>query len=90
MRSKSAVPVVKVTARSDMAAVAREVNAMPWSIRGVTKNPKLKKKDNSKLLDTLIALKDLGNTLIVVEHDEATTKKAVSLLEFTPPFSYNF
>jgi excinuclease ABC subunit A len=44
----------------------------------------LHQKDNSKLLDTLIALRDLGNTLIVVEHDEATMRKADFLIDLGP------
>ncbi len=44
----------------------------------------LHQKDNSKLLDTLIALRDLGNTLIVVEHDEATIRKADFLIDLGP------
>jgi len=44
----------------------------------------LHQKDNSKLLDTLIALRDLGNTLIVVEHDEATIRKADYIVDLGP------
>ncbi|PIU41310.1 MAG: excinuclease ABC subunit UvrA [Candidatus Omnitrophica bacterium CG07_land_8_20_14_0_80_42_15] len=44
----------------------------------------LHQKDNSKLLDTLLALRDLGNTLIVVEHDEATIRKADYILDLGP------
>ncbi|MBI2094000.1 MAG: excinuclease ABC subunit UvrA [Candidatus Omnitrophica bacterium] len=33
-------------------------------------------RDNEKLLKTLIRLRDLGNTLVVVEHDEATIRNA--------------
>ena len=44
----------------------------------------LHQKDNSKLLDTLVALRDLGNTLIVVEHDEATIRKADYLIDLGP------
>ena len=44
----------------------------------------LHQKDNSKLLDTLIALRDLGNTLIVVEHDEATIRKADHIIDLGP------
>src|SRR3954454_13335295 len=34
----------------------------------------LHQRDNRKLIDTLIRLRDLGNTVIVVEHDEDTIK----------------
>jgi len=44
----------------------------------------LHQKDNSKLLDTLMTLKDLGNTLIVVEHDEATIRKADHIIDLGP------
>lgn len=44
----------------------------------------LHQKDNSKLLDTLISLRDLGNTLIVVEHDEATIRKADHIIDLGP------
>ncbi len=44
----------------------------------------LHQKDNSKLLDTLIALRDLGNTLIIVEHDEATIRKADYIIDLGP------
>ena len=44
----------------------------------------LHQKDNSKLLDTLIILKDLGNTLIVVEHDEMTIRKADHIIDLGP------
>ncbi|MFA5499806.1 MAG: excinuclease ABC subunit UvrA [Candidatus Omnitrophota bacterium] len=44
----------------------------------------LHQKDNSKLLDTLITLRDLGNTLIVVEHDEATIRTADHIIDLGP------
>ncbi|MFH1411507.1 MAG: excinuclease ABC subunit UvrA [Candidatus Omnitrophota bacterium] len=44
----------------------------------------LHQKDNEKLLDTLLALKDLGNTLVVVEHDEATIRKADHIIDLGP------
>ena len=44
----------------------------------------LHQKDNSKLLDTLVTLRDLGNTLIVVEHDEATIRKADHIIDLGP------
>lgn len=44
----------------------------------------LHQKDNRKLIDTLIALRDLGNTLIVVEHDEATMKAADHVIDLGP------
>lgn len=44
----------------------------------------LHQRDNEKLLDALTALKDLGNTLIVVEHDEATMMRADYLVDLGP------
>ena len=44
----------------------------------------LHQKDNTKLLDTLMALRDLGNTLIVVEHDEQTIRKADFVIDLGP------
>ena len=44
----------------------------------------LHQKDNQKLLDTLTALRDLGNTLIVVEHDEVTIRQADHILDLGP------
>jgi len=40
--------------------------------------------DNQKLLDTLIALRDRGNTVLVVEHDEDTIRLADELIELGP------
>jgi excinuclease ABC subunit A len=44
----------------------------------------LHQRDNSKLLDTLMALRDLGNTLIVVEHDESTIRTADHIIDLGP------
>lgn len=44
----------------------------------------LHQRDNRKLLDTLIALRDLGNTLIVVEHDESTIREADFIVDLGP------
>ena len=35
----------------------------------------LHQNDNAKLLKTLMKLKDIGNTLVVVEHDEETSEQ---------------
>ncbi len=40
--------------------------------------------DNRKLLDTLIRLRDLGNTVIVVEHDEETIREADYVVDIGP------
>lgn len=44
----------------------------------------LHQRDNEKLLDTLCHLRDLGNTLIVVEHDEDTMRAADFLVDIGP------
>ncbi|VAX35087.1 Excinuclease ABC subunit A [hydrothermal vent metagenome] len=44
----------------------------------------LHQKDNERLLSTLHSLRDLGNTLIVVEHDEETIRKADHLIDIGP------
>jgi excinuclease ABC subunit A len=44
----------------------------------------LHQRDNSRLLDTLTKLRDLGNTLIVVEHDEDTIRAADHLVDIGP------
>ncbi|WP_421656187.1 excinuclease ABC subunit UvrA [Leptothermofonsia sp. ETS-13] len=44
----------------------------------------LHQRDNSRLLRTLTRLRDLGNTLIVVEHDEETIRSADHLVDIGP------
>ncbi len=44
----------------------------------------LHQRDNRKLLDSLLRLRDLGNTLIVVEHDLETMQAADWLIDFGP------
>ena len=44
----------------------------------------LHQRDNDKLLKTLIRLKDLGNTLLVVEHDEDTMLAADHIVDIGP------
>ena len=41
-------------------------------------------RDNQKLLDTLSALRDLGNTVLVVEHDEETIRRADYVIDLGP------
>ncbi len=41
-------------------------------------------RDNGKLLDTLKRLRDLGNTLVVVEHDEETIRRADYVVDLGP------
>ena len=44
----------------------------------------LHQRDNDRLLDTLRRLRDLGNTLIVVEHDEDTMRAADYIVDIGP------
>jgi excinuclease ABC subunit A len=44
----------------------------------------LHQRDNRRLIDTLVRLRDLGNTLIVVEHDEATISAADHIVDIGP------
>ena len=44
----------------------------------------LHQRDNAKLLATLKNLRDLGNTLIVVEHDEDTMRAADYIVDIGP------
>nr|WP_170206126.1 excinuclease ABC subunit UvrA [Klugiella xanthotipulae] len=44
----------------------------------------LHQRDNRRLIDTLVKLRDLGNTLIVVEHDEDTIRTADWIVDIGP------
>ena len=44
----------------------------------------LHQRDNERLLDTLIHLRDLGNTVIVVEHDEDAIRNADYIIDIGP------
>jgi excinuclease ABC subunit A len=44
----------------------------------------LHQRDNDRLLATLVRLRDLGNTVIVVEHDEATIRAADYVVDLGP------
>jgi len=44
----------------------------------------LHQSDNQRLIDTLHRLRDIGNTLIVVEHDEDTIRKADYVIDMGP------
>jgi len=41
-------------------------------------------RDNERLLGTLLALRDLGNTVLVVEHDEQTIRRADHIVDIGP------
>jgi excinuclease ABC, A subunit len=44
----------------------------------------LHQRDNQRLIDTMIRLRDLGNTVIVVEHDEETIRVADHVVDIGP------
>lgn len=44
----------------------------------------LHQRDNRRLLDSLLNLRDLGNTVIVVEHDQETMESADMIVDFGP------
>ena len=44
----------------------------------------LHQRDNERLIDTLVRLRDLGNTVIVVEHDEETIRVADYIVDVGP------
>jgi excinuclease ABC subunit A len=44
----------------------------------------LHQRDNIRLIETLVRLRDMGNTLIVVEHDEDTIKQADWIVDIGP------
>ncbi len=44
----------------------------------------LHQRDNRRLLDTLIRMRDIGNTVVVVEHDEETIRAADHVIDFGP------
>lgn len=49
----------------------------------------LHQRDNRKLLNTLLRLRDLGNTLIVVEHDDETIRAADHIVDIGPGAGVN-
>lgn len=49
----------------------------------------LHQRDNQRLIDTMKQMRDLGNTLIVVEHDEETIKEADFIVDIGPKAGIN-
>ena len=49
----------------------------------------LHQRDNQKLIDTMKQMRDLGNTLIVVEHDEETIEAADHIVDIGPGAGIN-
>src|SRR5437764_9944955 len=44
----------------------------------------LHQRDNRKLISTLLALRDIGNTVVVIEHDEETIRTADFIVDIGP------
>jgi excinuclease ABC subunit A len=44
----------------------------------------LHQRDNRRLIDTLVSMRDLGNTVLVVEHDEETIRSADHVIDLGP------
>ncbi|MEQ9320964.1 MAG: excinuclease ABC subunit UvrA, partial [Polyangiaceae bacterium] len=44
----------------------------------------LHQRDNERLLETLTRMRDIGNTVVVVEHDEDTIRRADHVIDFGP------
>jgi len=44
----------------------------------------LHQRDNRQLLETLLRMRDIGNTVVVVEHDEETIRSADHVIDFGP------
>ncbi|MGH2536052.1 MAG: excinuclease ABC subunit UvrA, partial [Candidatus Promineifilaceae bacterium] len=44
----------------------------------------LHQRDNERLIDTLLGMRDLGNTVLVVEHDEETIRRADWVIDLGP------
>ncbi|MGH0033627.1 MAG: excinuclease ABC subunit UvrA [Myxococcota bacterium] len=44
----------------------------------------LHQRDNARLLETLMRMRDIGNTVVVVEHDEETIRSADWVIDFGP------
>ena len=44
----------------------------------------LHQRDNRKLINTLVALRDIGNTVVVIEHDEETMRSADFIVDIGP------
>ncbi|PPE05827.1 excinuclease ABC subunit UvrA [Williamsoniiplasma lucivorax] len=66
--------------------LAKQIGSQLTGILYVLDEPSigLHQKDNDRLLSTLKHLRDLGNTLIVVEHDEDTMKQADWIVDIGP------
>ena len=66
--------------------LATQIGSMLMGVVYILDEPSigLHQRDNDKLIDTLKRLRDLGNTLIVVEHDEDTMRCADYIVDIGP------
>src|SRR4029453_2471815 len=66
--------------------LARQIRANLTGVLYVLDEPSigLHQRDNRKLLATLARLRDLGNTVVVVEHDEETIRMADYVIDLGP------
>ena len=49
----------------------------------------LHQRDNRRLLDTLLSLRDIGNSVLVVEHDEETMLASDHIIDMGPAAGIN-
>ena len=66
--------------------LATQIGSMLMGVIYILDEPSigLHQKDNEKLIDTLKKLRDVGNTVIVVEHDEDTMKSSDYIVDIGP------
>lgn len=66
--------------------MASQIGVGPVGVIYVIDEPSisLHQRDNKRLLETLLHLRDLGNTLIVVEHDEEAIRIADYIIDISP------
>ncbi|GAB4242317.1 MAG: excinuclease ABC subunit UvrA [Thermoleophilia bacterium] len=66
--------------------LATQIGSMLVGVLYILDEPSigLHQRDNKKLIDTLLRLRDLGNTVIVVEHDEETMFAADHIVDLGP------
>src|SRR5690625_2719593 len=71
---------------SDLIRLASQIGAGLVGVMYVLDEPSigLHQRDNERLLNTLVHLRDLGNTVIVVEHDEDAIRAADYLIDIGP------
>ena len=76
----------KATVFSDSGFLATQIGSGLVGVLYVLDEPSigLHQRDNKRLIETLTRLRDLGNTLIVVEHDEETIRTADWIVDIGP------